>query len=139
MDNHRLDNVGPVPKAKVEKADEQHWWKPTRWRLITEYKITLNDGTVLKIPAGFEFETSIPRFFHPFLSPTGILFEAGCVHDFGYAYDPDDKGKAYWDLVFYQIGERVKHRIIAHAVAWFFVSIGGWKAWWRHRRRNKNA
>ena len=41
-----------------------------------------NSGWFLRIPAGTEFESSVPRFFHWFLSPDDQRFlKAACVHD----------------------------------------------------------
>ncbi len=123
-------------KIEVKKAEKQNWWSPARWVVTKTYRVILDDGTVLEIHVGFEFETSIPRIFWPLLSPTGTLFEAGGVHDFGYIYDPGGRGKDYWDLVLFQIAEREQHRKYAHPTAHKMVSLLGHKAWEGHRERD---
>ena len=89
------------------------------------------------IPFGFEFETSVPRIIWPFLGPTGSLFLAGLIHDFGYRFNPGKRSRKYWDELFYKVAQQEVSRPIAHRVAWFGVRIGGFNAWQNHRRNDK--
>lgn len=125
-------------KPIICKCDEQYWWKPTRWILNEDYEITLLDGTRIVVPYSFEFETSIPRIIHPVLGPTGTLHIPGLFHDFLYEYNIFGWDKAYCDYVFWEIAERVRHRKYAHRVALYGVQIAGWRAWERHRAKEKN-
>ena len=86
----------PILEPLPIKTKGFGWWKKlwiwisaTRKFKVREdytYYIPWLDVTVL-IPAGFIFDgASIPRMFWPLLSPTGILFIPGLLHDYGYKY-----------------------------------------------------
>lgn len=121
----------------VCKAKEQHWWLPTRWVLNEDYSVRVSYWVKLVIPFGFEFETSIPRLLWPLIAPTGTLFKAGMVHDFGYRRDPGNRTRKYWDELFYKLAQQEADRPFAHRVAYLGVRVGGWNAWRKYRRNDK--
>jgi len=78
------------------------WLTFTRnWQLVEDWSFCLpNEAIIIIIPKDFVFDgVSIPKWLHWFLSPTGILFIPGLVHDFAYRYDYlwaiDKNGKLY--------------------------------------------
>ena len=119
-----------------------------QWRVCEDWHYTLRDGTNILIPTGFTFDgASIPRLLWMFLSPTGLLFIPGLIHDYAYKYnkllsvDTDGNlvdyqagaGKAYWDKVFRETGIEVNGITFIAFLAWFALAIGGWLPWWKHR------
>ena len=122
-----------------------------QWRLTEDWHYTLRDGTTIFIPAGFTFDgASIPRPLWMLLSPTGLLFIPGLIHDYGYKYNTLkslDKqgnvidyqrgaGKAYWDKLFRQIGIDVNGVVSIDVLAWLALALGGWFTWWMHRKND---
>jgi len=102
------------------------------------------------IPKGFIFDgVSVPKFIHWFLSPTGVLFIPGLIHDFSYRYGYlwalDDKGKVYrymegsnrhyWDSIFRRLGLELNGMVILNAFARVVLLICGWKYWKKNREQ----
>ena len=98
-----------------------HWQTFIRqWEIIEDWEFKLPfDDTKIVIPKGFVFDgVSLPRPLHWFLSPTGVLFIPGLVHDFAYRYDylwavdengefyqyKKDSGRSHWDSLFRCLG-----------------------------------
>ena len=112
----------------------------------------MSDGEQIKIPKGFIFDgASIPRPLWILLSPVGLLFIQGLLHDYGYKYNrlelanpTDDNiyygenyGKLFWDKVFLKEGIRVNDFALIGAMAWLALLAFGWIAWRKHRRNKK--
>ena len=76
MTREEMPILRPVP------ADDPN---PRTWEVMEDWSVGYLNGAI-KIPKGFEFEASIPRFFHRIYSPTGRLFIASLVHDFCYRH-----------------------------------------------------
>jgi hypothetical protein len=84
---------------------------------------------------------SIPKLFRNLLSPTGILFIPGLVHDFAYRYHflyveefdgKDDKysiTKDEADLLFLNLANRVNGKRAINNVAYMAVKYFGYHAW----------
>ena len=123
-----------------------------KWEVVNDWTFKLRDGTTIVIPSGFVFDgASIPRPLWAVLSPVGLLFIPGLIHDYAYKYNKllaidsegnitDYKkgaGKAYWDRVFRQTGKDVNGMPIIDALAWFALFFGGWYPWWQHRNSEK--
>lgn len=122
-----------------------------KWVLTEDWYYQLNADTKILIPKGFEFDgASIPRPLWALLSPTGLLFLPGLIHDFAYKYDlliaVDDEGKqyfyqenagrAYWDKLFRETGIKINGVALIDTLAWLALVLGGWYTWMQHRKTN---
>lgn len=133
-----------------------HWLFYTRiWRMSKDWYFTLFTGETIMIPKGFQFDgASIPKPFRSLLSPTGILFIPGIIHDYAYKHNrlvgicpqetgrdlvypfQDRAGKLYWDYLFRQIGNQVCRLYIIPYITWLSLVLFGFFAWYKHRRSN---
>lgn len=106
-------------------------------RLIDELQVfsaVLNAQII--IPAGFEFEESIPSFLFSIARPRGESKRAACVHDWLYrnkSYSnlggtfPITRSQA--DNVYYEL-LRCKGVSVTRAYTrWLGVRLGGWFSW----------
>ena len=154
MISMKMPILQPLPIKTKEAANFIYrfviWILSIRqWRVCEDWHYTLRDGTDIVIPKGFTFDgASIPRPLWMFLSPTGLLFIPGLVHDYAYKYNKllsvDSKGnlidyqaeagKAYWDKVFREIGIDVNGIAVIDFLAWVALAVGGWLPWWKHRK-----
>jgi len=147
----------PSMKPVLISTKGKSWWERfllvfarRKWELSEDWHYKLPNGTPIIIQKGFIFDgASVPRVFWwlPGLSPTGILFIPGLIHDFAYAnrslrmplkdtlvkYGYLEK-RRYWDKLFRQVGTAVNGVYLIDWVAWFCLLIGGWHAWRSHRR-----
>lgn len=122
-----------------------------RWRVVEDWHFTLNTtGQTIIIPKDFEFDgVSIPKLFHWFLSPTGVLFIPGLIHDFAYRYGyvwiVDESGslqkyqegsdRHFWDRTFRQLGlELNQMRLLNHFARLVLLSFG-WYSWKKNRQK----
>ena len=137
----------------------ENWWRrmvlvifPRReYELTKDFYFIMTDGTRLRVRAPFRFDgSSVPIIFWwiPGFSPVGILLIQGIIHDAFYkrgfiARILDNgvvifwglgKGRKFGDVLFLQIGLLVNGVVSVGKIAYFFVRIGGWKAWRKHRQ-----
>lgn len=123
-----------------------------QWKVCEDWQFTLRDGTTIVIPKGFTFDgASIPRPLWMLLSPTGLLFIPGLIHDYAYKYNKliavdvagtfvdyqCGAGKAYWDKLFRETGIDVNGIALIDFAAWLALAIGGWFPWWQHRKNER--
>ena len=126
-----------------------------KWRLVENWHFKLekdNEIVEIVLPKDFPFNgASIPRIFWFILSPVGLLMIPGLIHDYAYRYnqlwqknvngeiEPYMKkaGRKAWDDLFKTVGEQVNGFAVIDFIAWLGLRVGGWFAWWRHRRRNE--
>jgi len=100
------------------------WLFTTRkWEVVEDYYLHIPwFNLTIKIPKGFIFDgASIPRILWPFLSPTGILFIPGIVHDYGYKYNRllDENGnflfvgggQKFFDKLFGKLGKYINDMV----------------------------
>lgn len=143
----------PIPTANSPFGMRTLVWffDIRRWTLTKNWSYQLKDGTVIVIPAGFEFDgASIPRIFWGVLSPVGLLLIPGLIHDYGYRYNqlwqvtaegqikpyPDEgiaADKKLWDKLFRDVAKEVNGLWLINVVAWLAVAFGGKRTWKRHR------
>ncbi|WP_407330936.1 hypothetical protein [Enterovibrio sp. 27052020O] len=87
------------------------------------------------------------------LSPTGLLFIPGLIHDFGYRFNYSwevDKTtecgykKSFchterepWDVLFHDVSNKVNGTKVISALAHIALTIGGGKAWRDNRKLNQ--
>jgi len=143
----------PIPTANCPFGMRTLVWffEIRRWTLTAHWTYRLNDGTLIFIPAGFDFDgASIPRIFWGVLSPVGLLLIPGLIHDYGYRYNqlwqltdqgqvkryPDEEkkaDKAFWDTLFRDVAKEVNGFWLINVVAWLGVKLGGRGTWAKHR------
>ena len=122
-----------------------------RWELQADwYWYFDTDNIEVIVPAGYIFDgASIPRIFWFVLSPTGLLLIPGLIHDYAYEHDyiltsagdkyRENAGRFYWDRVFRDTAIKINGFHIINYMAWFALVLGGWAAWWSHRRRGNEV
>jgi len=123
-----------------------------RWKLAEHWEYTLENGVTIVIPRDFDFDgASIPKPFWALLSPTGLLFIPGLIHDYAYKYDQlwqrntdgsvseyqKGAGKEYWDELFKTVGNNVNQVWLVNQIAKLAVAFGGGSTW--NNYRNENA
>jgi hypothetical protein len=126
-----------------------------KWRLVENWHFKLKEDTEIAeivLPKDFLFDgASIPRIFWFILSPVGLLMIPGLIHDYGYRYNQlwqkqvngniepymKEAGRKAWDDLFKTVGEQVNGFAGIDMIAWLGLRLGGWLAWWGHRRRNE--
>jgi hypothetical protein len=147
--------LSPVPSDFLQKHPIARYFTwicfRRRWELMEDWSYDFEtQGQLIIIPKGFEFDgVSIPKCLHWFLSPTGVLFIPGLIHDFAYRYGYiwviDEHGKVqkyqegssrhFWDTTFEELGLEVNKMVFlnrfARVVLWSF----GWCSWRKNRKK----
>lgn len=134
-----------------------HWLCFTRqWVFDEPWCFMLYNGDIIVIPKGFCFDgASVPKLFRSLLSPTGILFIPGIIHDYAYTYDQligvkwdiDNKshfydyhkgaGKLFWDYLFKRTADRSTKFYIIPTLTYSALFCFGFVAWCKHRIQDK--
>tara|TARA_B100000768_G_C11226477_1_gene353042 strand:+ start:467 stop:1045 length:579 start_codon:yes stop_codon:yes gene_type:complete len=120
-----------------------------KWVFAEDFLFKLN-GENYVIPKGFKCDAaSIPKFLHPFLSPTGLLLLGGTVHDFCYAKatllkanKKDTMGRIDQktaDQIFLDINLQINGFYLINKLAWLSLRLGGFMAWNKHRQGEKDV
>ena len=125
-------------------------FSPREWKLLEDWTFQLPEkGLEIVIPEHFVFNgASVPRPLWVFLTPTGLLFIPGLVHDFAYKYGclwalkadgrvwkyGKDMDRFYWDKVFGEVGRDVNGMAWVTVIAQFALFVCGWRVWRRHRK-----
>jgi hypothetical protein len=109
---------------------------PRTWRLHEDWHYTTPQDLHIVIPKGFEFDgASIPRALWPIATPSGSLFLASIIHDWGYQHgyviledgERVPKGRWYFDDLFHEMA-KARGAAIGHA-AWAAVRLFGFSSW----------
>ena len=149
-----MPKLSPMPTMIKEKSTLRrivHWQRfIRRWELLEDWEYQLPHEEVrIILPKGFTFDgVSIPRGLHWFLSPTGILFIPGLIHDFAYRYDYlwalDEEGKVYqyqknagryyWDSMFRYLGLSLNGMHGLNRFARMVLFTFGWISWKKNRK-----
>ena len=139
----QMPSVKPVPKFTEGMSGWgkfKAWFSRREWMLMEDpywfYK--LPDGVWIRFPSGFVFDfASVPRPFHPFLNPTGLLLIASIPHDFIYrhGYLETTSGtrvrynRKQADLLLKAITVHETHVRTGSIIAYEAVRIGGSGSW----------
>jgi hypothetical protein len=130
------------------------WLTRRAWRVVEDWEHDLPDGRRVVIPKDFISDgASIPRLLSWLLSPTGLLFIPGLIHDFGYRFDyiwiRDENGKLcqdkrnsgqkYWDKLFYEVGVQVNGMKAINFLARMALGAFGFLAWNSNREKAENG
>ncbi len=120
-----------------------------RWQVMEDWSYEFK-GKKIVIPKGFVFDgVSIPKFFHWFLSPTGVLFIPGLIHDFAYRYGYiwiiDEMGvpakfqeassRHFWDAMFKELGLELNQMVLLNYFSRFILFSFGWYSWEQNRKK----
>lgn len=151
----KMPVVKPVPIKTKDQGFFRGLWRwvvyTRKWEVVEDFHYTLKDGAEVVIPKGFIFDgASIPKFFRTLLSPTGLLFIPGLLHDYAYKYNrlegvkvngnrypyKQNAGKMVWDKMFREEATRVNGMAPINWAAWSGLFVGGHFSWWGHRRKN---
>ena len=124
-----------------------------KWELAADWEYQLSPRNRIILPEGFRFDgASIPRVLWAFLNPVGLLLIPGLIHDYGYRHkqlwkiDGDRKeivpymkgqNKAYWDRLFWIVGNQVNGTKTINFVAFLAVYLAGYGAWKKNRKREE--
>lgn len=143
----------PVPiKTKGLSKWKQIWiWLTSfrKWEVVEDYYLYVPWYNItLFIPKGFIFDgASIPRVLWPLLSPTGILFIPGLIHDYGYRYnylrDENNNiifkglGQKFFDRLFSKLGAYINGMPVLDKTAYYALRLFGRFAWNEHRKNDK--
>ena len=147
----------PIMKPiQIEDANSSLWKKlkvwltvPRKWEIVKGYYFTLRNGYIVYIPAKFIFDgASNIRVLWWLLSPTGILFIPGLIHDYGYrnrCINVIYKGKSKYikvyqsrencDRMFREVSEQVNGLTCISWLAWLALRLFGWKAWKEDKKK----
>ena len=123
---------------------------PRSWLLLEDYELALPGIGKIFVPQGFIFDgASIPRIFWFFLSPVGLLFIPGLLHDYGYRKNElilrladgtlvykTSLSKKYWDKLFMLAAIHVNGFEIINKAAWLALQLGGHGTWKGHRKND---
>lgn len=146
----------PMPIETKEKSFFKALWiwiKSTReWKFESDWDFYCPDiDETVVIPKDFVFDgASVPKRLRAYLSPVGLLLVPGIVHDFGYRYDyvwirnedgsvkkaHEQAGRGHWDDWFFTIGNYVNGVFIINALATIALTLAGWLAWNKNRKKN---
>jgi len=150
-----------LPVISMVPFDSSGWYlrRVFRWLFYTRtwvmeedwYHILFNLETIV-IPKGFRFDgASIPKLFRPLISPTGVFFLPGIIHDYAYKYNKlwkvtvkdgeeepslymDKAGKWYWDYLFRRECYVASRLPLLAKLTWAAPALFGFFAWYKHRR-----
>ena len=136
--------VQPIPlitKNKSIFSKIKLLFKSRQWQLNKNFMIKITDDQWLFVPAPFNFDfASVPKLFHSFLDPTGVLLVGSVFHDFGYRFNglltlENDEliftkySKKEIDRIFRLVTEKVNNMTTTAFIAESAVKIGGYFAW----------
>jgi len=129
------------------------WFTYTRkWRIIKDWYFDLPRGAriTVMVPSGFEFDgASVPKLLRGLLSPVGILFIPGILHDYSFRYNKligvnadgsyfdymPRAGEAFWNDLFREVADYVNGLKYINKIAWFMLHLFGFAAWNKHRKK----
>ena len=160
MEKINMPVISPVQYDAVDSGFIRKtikWLTYTRrWEMMEDWYFTMQDGTTVLIPKGFIFDgASVPKIMRSLLSPTGVLFLAGIIHDYAYKYNKlisadfdihgrrtltdyhPNAGKLFWDGVFCDVAKQTNKLKVIDSASYYMLACFGFFAWNGHRRKEK--
>lgn len=154
-----MPKIRPVPiptKNLGFWASLKVWLLTTRkWELIEDYIIHVPGYGNILVPKGFIFDgASIPKFLRSLVSPTGVLFIPGLIHDYGYQYGmlitiPPGGGlfdrvtwtedQEFFDNLFRKMAKQINGMNWLDNTAWASLRAFGFIAWNKHRKKEEET
>lgn len=152
-------NMPWVSPVLIDTKDRNFFYKlyvvlfnVRNWRLEKDWYVQLPNKTIICIPQGFIFDgASVPKLFWFLLSPVGVLFLPGLVHDFGYRYGylwavcghtgapyryGQSRGQRYFDSLFKEVSLSVSGLKFVASFCWLTLRAFGFLAWRSNRDLN---
>jgi hypothetical protein len=135
IDMRHLSFFGKVLKLFTHKR---------KWEVMEDYCLRIPWLSIaVFVPRGFVFDfASVPRFFWPILSPTGVLMMGSIAHDMGYRYhglllaEPNTRTVSFvsmekedLDSLLADITKSVCGLSFPGTLAKLALGLGGKKAW----------
>jgi len=123
-----------------------------RWEVLEDYCLRIPWlNTTVFIPKGFVFDfASVPRFFRPIFSTTGVLLMGSIAHDMGYRYrglltaEPNTRTISFMSLdrktldsLSADITKCVSCLAFPGALVKLALTLGGKRAWRAARDENR--
>ena len=103
--------------------------KGKKWKIFEQIDVPLSDGSILKIPKGFETDlSSVPKFLWGILPPFGNFLLAAIVHDYLYV-TKDIRGRKFADEQMLIISNKKNKNKVDNYFRFFAVRIFGWIYW----------
>lgn len=157
MKEVKMPKLEPVPIQTKGLPFYKRFWRwvtyVRKWRVVEDWYYELSDHRWIVIERGFIFDgASIPKPLWAFLSPTGLLFIPGIIHDYAYKHGclrivwPKSNGTSVrscwhatrktWDDLFKNIAIEVNGYGVIDTVAWSMVRAFGDIAWKKHRKKD---
>jgi hypothetical protein len=149
----KMPIVRPVQYATKKCNVFKRFWRwaiyTRRWMLVEDWYYILPNGVKIVIPKGFITDgASVPKVLRSLLSPVGILYIPGIIHDFAYKYNklievtPDgirydykvNAGRIYYDELFCETAEDVNGMIIVDRVSFYVLVVFGSFTWKNYRK-----
>ncbi len=122
-----------------------------RWMVMEDWTYPLpGEDKIVVIPKGFVFDgVSIPKPLHWFLSPTGLFFIPGLIHDYayrcGYLWVIDQDGKLrkyqegssrhFWDRTYKQLGMDLNRMVLLNHFSHLILFVFGGYSWKKNRHK----
>ena len=158
MEGNRKEIVMPVVTPVQYSVKHYNFFKrlcrwatyTRQWRMVEDWYCILPNNVKIVIPKDFVFDgASVPKVLRSLLSPVGVLYLAGIIHDFSYKYNKliavnvdrsrydykVDAGKVYFDNLFREVGDATNGMFFINRLALMVLSVFGFVAWNRHRKR----
>ena len=108
--------------------------KPHRWRLIEPVQVTLSNGELIIIPAGFITDfASVPRLLRGLVSTIGNHNLATLIHDYLYTEQYHSRLFADWEML-YWLEQRGVSKLKRY-VMYYAVRLGGRKWWQKYTKQ----
>ena len=103
--------------------------KGKKWKTFNQIDVPLSDGSILKIPKGFETDLStVPKFLWGILPPFGNFLLAAIVHDYLYV-TKDDRGRNFADKEMLIISNKKNKNKVDNYFRYFAVRLFGGLYW----------
>jgi len=103
--------------------------KGKKWKIFEQIDVPLSDGSILKIPKGFETDlSSVPKFLWGILPPFGNFLLAALVHDYLYV-EKDSRGRKFADKEMLIISNKRNKNKVDNYLRYFAVRVFGNLYW----------
>lgn len=107
-----------------------------RWELMEDWAYVFSNGKEIFIEKGFVHDgASIPKGFRNIVSPVGVLYIAGIIHDKKYA-SPEGMTRKEADELFITAANEMNELTVLNRICYGLLRVAGWIAWNKHRKND---
>lgn len=101
-----------------------------KWKTAKEIEVSLSDGSLLKIPIGFETDLStVPKILWGVFPPFGDFLLAAIVHDYLYI-TKDKRGRKFADKEMLRLSNLHNKNKVDNYIRFFAVRMFGVLYWY---------